>query len=367
MKKQCLPVAVLMGLAVLLALPGAGCREAPKKKVTIVDGIEVVSNPALPLHKDPGRSLKVREKLRIRDTGDTFYFEFPDTPQIAPDGSIFFRDRDQLLRFSPDGTFLANLIKPGQGPGEIESQGGYLVEGDSVYVADSSAKKVVHMALDGRFLDERRLEEHYNMMTRDWFVVLMVDLPRVQGVLADATYRLVYTSKPDGDIRKTQTFLGKFFIKPPVFFAWDRAYLVADAGRNLLFVSLSRDYAIKVLDLNEGRVIRSFSRDYPSVPFVARPQDKAVFAQAGLPNPDHADDILELFHAGASVWVLTSIADEHKGSLFDVFSLDGDFLDSFFVSVKGEIFGVLGQTIFVKETAEDGTITIVLYENLESP
>ncbi len=367
MKNQRLPAAVSMCLAVLSALPGAGCKEATKKKVSIVGGIEVVANPALPLHKDPGRILKVREKLRIRDTGDTFYFEFPAAPQIGPDGSIFFMDRDQLLKFSPDGTFLANLIKPGQGPGEIERQGGYFVEGDSVYVADNAVKKVVHMALDGRFLDERRLKDYCDTMTRDWFVGLLVDMPRVQGVLADATYRYVCASKPDGDIRKTHAFPGKFFIKPPVFFAWDRAHQVADAGRNLLFVSLSRDYAIKVLDLNEGRVIRSFSRDYPSVPYVVRPQDKAVFAQAGLPNPDHADDILELFHTGASLWVLTSTADEHKGSLFDVFSPDGDFLDSFFVSVKGEIFGVLGRTIFVKETAEDGTITVVLYESLESP
>jgi len=365
MKNPRLPAVVSICLAVLLALPGAGCKEAPKKRVTIVDGVEIAANPALPLHKDPGRVLEVRERLRIRDRGDAYYFESPTAPRIAPDGSIFLMDISRLMRFSPDGAFLANLIKPGQGPGEIESPGGYLVEGDSVFVSDNAVNKVVRMTLDGRFLDERRLENYGHVLTRGWFVGALVDLPKTQGVLSDAVYRFVCASRPDGIMRKTHTLQGKFFLKPPVIFAWDRLFWVADAGRDLLFVSLSRDYSIKVLDLNAGRVIRNFSRDYPSVPYAARPQDKAVFAQAGVPTPGHGDDVLELFHDGASLWIRTSITDDRKGKLFDVFSADGDFLDSFFVSVKGEIIGVLGDTIFVNETAEDGTMAVVLYTNLE--
>ena len=124
--------ASLACLAILLTVTGPGCREAPKKRVSIVDGVEVVVNPAVPLHKNPGRVLKVREKLRIRDTGDTFYFKGPGSPEIAPDGSIFIKQIGQLLRFSPEGAFLGNLFKPGQGPGEIEMPLGYLIEGDGV-------------------------------------------------------------------------------------------------------------------------------------------------------------------------------------------------------------------------------------------
>ena len=38
---------------------------------------------------------------------------------------------------------------------------------------------------------------------------------------------------------------------------------------------------------------------------------------------------------------------------------------SFFVGVKGRIIGVRGDTIFASEEAEDGTISVVLYQNLE--
>ena len=83
------------------------------------------------------------------------------------------------------------------------------------------------------------------------------------------------------------------------------------------------------------------------------------------PKPDFESDILELFLPDAHLWVRTSTVDAEKGPLFDVFSAEGDFLDSFHVPVKGKIIGIRGDTIFVEETADDGTIAVVLYENLE--
>ena len=75
----------------LLAFLCAGCgRDLAKKQATIVDGVEVVANPATPLHKDPGRVLQVREKLRIRDIGEEFFFKGPHFPGIGPDGGELY-------------------------------------------------------------------------------------------------------------------------------------------------------------------------------------------------------------------------------------------------------------------------------------
>jgi hypothetical protein len=120
------------------------------------------------------------------------------------------------------------------------------------------------------------------------------------------------------------------------------------------------------LHKNPGRVTRSFSRDFPSLPYVVPPKAKAIYAQAGVPTPDHSDDVLELFLPDANLWVRTSTVDAKKGLLFDVFSAEGDFLDSFFILVKGKIIGIRGGTIFASEEAEDGTTAFVLYENLEA-
>jgi hypothetical protein len=348
----------------LLAFLGAGCgREQTRKQVTIVAGVEVIANPAVPLHKDPGRVLKVREKLRIRDTGDQFYFRGPDTPEIAADGSIFIHQIGQLLKFSPEGAYFGDLIKPGQGPGEVEMPLGYLVEGDGIFVIDGGRYKVVHMTLDGRLIDETKLDEEAQVLTRGWFVGLQSRLPQERGKLADMTHIFVCVSRPDGQVRKSYTFLGKHYWGKS-HFTWDTPYWAADAGRDLLFISISRDYAVKVLDLDAGRVVRSFSRAYPKVPYVVHPQAKAIFAD-GAPKPDFEEDIHELFHAGDSLWVRTSTVDPQKGQLFDVFSAEGDFLDSFYVQIKGRIIGVRGDTIFVNEEAEGGTISIVLYRNVE--
>jgi hypothetical protein len=349
------------GIGILVALFWAGCKQPPGKQVSIVDGIEVIVNPAAPLHKSPGRVLKVREKLRIRDTGDRFFFKYPGRPETGPDGSIFLMDQDQLLRFSPTGAFLGNLVKPGQGPGEIESLNRFLVEGDMVYAADSATNKVVHMTFDGKHIDDRRYEDYFETMTRSWVVGTLINLPKVRSVLADATYWFFWTSRSGEPIRKTFSFPGKFYIKPPVFLKWDELTWIADPGRDLLFIYLARDYGIKVLDLEAGRVVRTFNRAYPKVPYVIPENMKGVYARGGTPKPDFESDVLELFLPDANLWVRTSTVDANKGQLFDVFSTEGDFLDSFYVLVKGKILGVRGDTIFVEETADDGTIAVVLY------
>jgi hypothetical protein len=352
-------------LVLLLGFMGPGCRQVPRKQVTIVDGVEVVANPAVPLHKDPGRVLEVREKLRIRDTGDRFYLKWPSSPAIGPDGSIFLMDRDQLLRFSPEGTFLGNLVKLGQGPDEIESLNRYLLEEGTVFAADGRTNKVVQMTLDGRYLGDWRPQDHFETLTRDWIVGSLVNLPKVTGVLADATYLFYCTSRSDAAIRKSYAFQGRFYRKPPVMMRWDLLNWVPVAGRDLLFISLSRDYEIKVLDLAAERVIRSFSRAYPKVPYSPPENMKAVYARGGTPKPDFERDVLELFWPGDRLWVRTSTVDAKKGQLFDVFSGEGDFLDSFFVPVQDKILGVVDDVIFVQETAEDGTISVVLYKNTE--
>jgi hypothetical protein len=348
-------------LSAALAVLGAGCKQPPKKHVSIVDGVEVVINPAAPLSRDHGRVLELRKHLRLTDTGEGYFFKYPAQPELGPDGSIFLTDQDQLLKFSPDGTFLGNFCRPGQGPGEFQGLQGYIVEGNEILAFDRPANKIVRMALDGRWLNDMKVDRWDVTLTRNWIVGLRVDLPHVKGVLADAKYSFFSTSRSDGSLNKTYVFPGKFYVKPPVMMRWDFLNWVVDAKRDFLFVSLSRDYEIKLLDLNQGRIVRTFRRDYPKVAFVPPENMKAVYEKGGTPRPDHERDVLELFLPGETLWVRTSTIDPKKGQLFDVFNAAGDYLDNFFVRLEGSILGIRDDTIFVKETAADGTIAIVLY------
>lgn len=79
----------------------------------------IIENPEKPLSKNAGRVLKLQEVLRITDESGDFYFKYPRDFMVAYDGSIFFRDDEQILKFSPEGNFISNFFKKGQGPGEI--------------------------------------------------------------------------------------------------------------------------------------------------------------------------------------------------------------------------------------------------------
>ncbi len=102
-------------LCIFLLLIGAGCGREQKKQVWIQDGVEMVANPAVPLSRNQGRVLKLREHLRLKDTGEGFFFRSPAQPGDRLGlGLIFLTDQDQLLRFSSDRTFLGNLCRPGR-------------------------------------------------------------------------------------------------------------------------------------------------------------------------------------------------------------------------------------------------------------
>ena len=163
-----LGAALLCVVCFAIGLLDGGCKAAPRKQVTVVDGVEVIVNPAVPLHKNPGRVLKVREKLRIRDTGDRFFFKYPERPEI---GSRWL-DLPHGPGPAPEVLARGGLPRePGQartGPRRDRSLNRFLIEGDAVYAADSATNKVVHMTLDGTSIDDRRYEDYFETMTRSW-------------------------------------------------------------------------------------------------------------------------------------------------------------------------------------------------------
>ncbi|MEA3420927.1 MAG: hypothetical protein U9Q97_04520, partial [Acidobacteriota bacterium] len=75
----------------------------------------IIENLEKPLSKNAGREVELKEVIQIIDTGEDFYFKYPHNLKIAPDGSIFVQDAEQLLHFSPEGKFIRNFFKKGQG------------------------------------------------------------------------------------------------------------------------------------------------------------------------------------------------------------------------------------------------------------
>jgi len=363
-----------LSLFCLLCLCGAlfaSCRgRGGQKQVRIEDGVEIVSNPAVPQSRDFGRTLKLEERLRIRDEGGDFFFSSPWYPDIAADGSIFVEDKDnQLLKFSADGRFLKNLITTGQGPGEFSDFYRFALHGNEIYATDNGAK-IVRMDLEGRMREEVRPRGPGTLqdVTKTWFVFLLIMMPPPKertGKLADMEWRVRWVSMDGGTLGGEHVFPARMFVDRSVRLTWDKFLWAVDRERDFVYVSRTREYTIELLDLNAGRVVRSFKRDYPRVKYRMGENEAKIYEQYNPPPKEYESDILDLFVSGRLLWARTSTEDAQKGVLIDVFNESGDYLDNFYVPVKGPIMAVRGDILFVKETDEEGEITIVLYRNLD--
>ena len=74
-------------------------------------------------------------------------------------------------------------------------------------------------------------------------------------------------------------------------------------------------------------------------------------------------DIKAMFFNEGLLWIWTSTADDEKGALFDLFSQEGTFLDSFYINVTD--FGLLcidGDFIYIAERDDDYLPYIVKYK-----
>ena len=107
-KRESIMKKCLLSILVLAFLSSAAAAQA------------VIENPAKPSSENAGRLVTLKEEMRIEDTGEGFYFKNPYTIRVSPRGDIFIQDgQEQALHFDPQGRFVRNLYKKGQGPGEL--------------------------------------------------------------------------------------------------------------------------------------------------------------------------------------------------------------------------------------------------------
>jgi hypothetical protein len=85
------------------------------------------------------------------------------------------------------------------------------------------------------------------------------------------------------------------------------------------------------------------------------------------------NDVQNMLVREDKLWVLTSTFQDGKGILVDVFNLEGEYLDNFYlplVKIKREYLGTLpitadGNALFVLEINEDETLAVVKYKIID--
>ena len=141
--------------------------------------------------------------------------------------------------------------------------------------------------------------------------------------------------------------------------------VVLGGDGHTVYAFSTSEYLVTVFDLKEDTLVRQFTREYERVkrPKREKPDRKPRFK---LPERKHEHDIKHILPFGEGILVCTSTESKKKGALYDLFSNEGRFLDSFYIDVKGTVVGTHGNFLFVREEKSDGTVNIVKYEILEN-
>jgi hypothetical protein len=331
----------------------------------------IIENPGKPLAKNAGRVLKLQEVWRITDEAGAFYFKSPHNLQTAEDGSIFIADREQLLCFDKDGKFLKNFFKKGQGPGEISNSFTYQIDKNELYVTDYGQRRIFRVDSDGRYIDQLSMEiSSLNLfgVRSDGYVMMEPVRPSPEeqtGKFLPLLYKIKIVSKDGKSKKDLDTFRTRWFMTPHASTQWDPDIAVMSDDGRYLFGCHSTEYLIEVLDIDAGRIVKSFRRSYRRVKHAASQREDEFRKTYGSPEQVYEWDVLGLFVNQNKLWVETSTKDSAKGVLFDVFDENGRFVDSFHVGAGRSLLKVQGEVIFVLEKEEDESLRVVKYKIVE--
>jgi len=338
---------------------------------------QTVENPKKPPAPDAGRVVPLREIARITDQPGKFLFVEPFAVFAGEDGSVYVQEYKQFLKFDAAGRFVANLLKRGDGPGELSANlTDVIVRKDDILFYSSNNLRFIRTDLKGNLLEDRRFAQHlfgnllglrggkYFFLKREFG-----ERPRISGIY-ESTRRMVIAQAQGAVIetpevmRMTEAWMFRSGSVGNMAISRLSATWVRDRD---VFLFHSPDYLIKHLDLETGRIDRSFRRPYDRVKY-------EVKTSRGYPVelvPKYHNDLCALLWRGDRLWAVTSTFDPKKGILVDVFSRDGKYLDNFYLPLFR--FGrnnpqyyapmaIHGNFLYVLEPDEDDVISLAKYE-----
>jgi hypothetical protein len=284
-------------------------------------------------------------------------------------------DSKKLFKFDARGKFIGNLLKVGEGPGEINADlPGVMVRKDDILLYGN--RKFTRIDLYGGLLGERSFGQYpvssllgfhggrFFFLKRE-----LGELPRVTGSYED-NYRLVIF--PEGGEMIETPYLMPMTVTRHIRTGVSSSNSISRmmptwVGDRDVFLFHTPEYLIKHLDLNTGEVDRSFRREYDRVRYDFK-------APKGYPEeliPKYHNDLCRLLWRNGELWAVTSTFDPKKGILVDVFSRDGKYLDNFYLPLfkirknNPQYYAptaIWGNYLYLLEADEDDIISLIKYE-----
>ena len=310
---------------------------------------EIIENPEKSLSENAGRVVELVEVMSIDDVGSDYFFKYPRNPKVAPDGSLFVTDHEQLLQFDREGHFLRNYFRKGQGPKEMQDVSNYFFSENTIIVHDRRLQKILWFSLNGEFIKEFRIHElptftRLHHLYNNTYYFFGSRIPSTEGkpMVVDVQYDLISASEEGQEVGKLTSF-------PVESFAIHSGRGGAMASiaelttipfrEKYMVICHTQDYLLKIYDVETREIIRSFRRKYKRV---KAPEGRKIGGAIGVGGKmytaprKYLNDITKLLIANDLLWVMTSTTDKKKGVLIDVYDFEGRYIDNFYLSIPGE-------------------------------
>jgi hypothetical protein len=335
---------------------------------------EAIKNPEKPLNGRAGRVLKLQEELRITDESGEFFFQYPREIKMAPDGTYFFYDREQLIQLDKEGRFMRNFYRKGQGPGELNYVSNFIVQKDTLIVHNNSPNKVVWFDFRGELVKERSLQTMGSRADLQFcydgkFYLLKRGAPSrtEKPEVLDVPYFLVEFSEKSNEMKELISFPLKALVLGGSWASGCSVLSVPYQDR-YLFLSHTQEYSVNLFDCESHDLLRSFNRSYKRIKRPKGSGGAAIIIDGKRhepPGSEYLNDIVGLFMYKDRLWAQTSQKDEKKGYLIDVFDFDGQYVDCFYLPTDGRLMGTHGDSIFIREQDPEELIQIVKYKVID--
>jgi len=342
----------------------------------------IIENPGKPLNPKAGRVVTLKEELRIVDSGEGYYFKNPYYIKAAPEGSIYVQDgQQQLLQFDSQGRFLRNLLKMGQGPGEMTGLMDFVVTSEHV-ILFGIPLKILHLDREGRLFKEIPLPKA--TMFRGFlsyrsgaYYFTKEDRPQLDGgsKWIDVPQTLVAVTDDGKTVADFVSFPSRRYVSVLAGGVTSQTGFVnliaVPFGDTKFLVSHTETYLVKLVDTDQKNDVHAFRREYDRV---KRPAGMGGVrggvrstGGAGPEAPEYANDITGLHVLGDRILVQTSTVDRKKGIRFDVFNAEGRYIDAFFLKYSDQDLdprmlykriAFVGDFIYFAEQTDEGTYVI---------
>lgn len=188
-----------MALIVLL-LVSIGCPKQQGVRTKEIEGVKHILNPQKPIkgivHLDIEKTSEI-DPYQYEEIG-LKYIRF----KRGKDGSVILFDtyssNVEAHLFSPDKKYLGRILRQGQGPGEFSPYSGIDFYIEFYVITVTGARKIAFLDKQGRFLTERRLTYHPDILIdEDRFFI-----HQIKGIRENRNEKIILREQTDKEKNK---------------------------------------------------------------------------------------------------------------------------------------------------------------------